>query len=129
MGTTYSLTVFIFFALVPLLAVADNIVSTGKLFRFTYLHMLLWNALTTWWIYNASAVGAAMAIFANSLIMCLPWLLMHLVKKKIRKMGRVYFSGCFLVKLRVFPSSLGIKLAMVNIRKFFCYATGLGTVV
>ena len=79
---TSSLTVFIFFALVPLLAVADNIVSTGKLFRFTYLHMLLWNALTTWWIYNASAVGAAMAIFANSLIMCLPWLLMHLVKKK-----------------------------------------------
>lgn len=80
---TSSFTVIIFFALVPLLAVEDNISSTAKLFRFTYLHMLLWNAFTTWWIYNASAVGAAMAIFANSLIMCLPWLLMHLVKKKI----------------------------------------------
>ena len=78
-----SFTVIIFFALVPLLAVEDNILSPGKLFRFTYLHMLLWNALTTWWIYNASAVGAAMAIFANSLIMCLPWLLMHLVKRKL----------------------------------------------
>lgn len=65
-----------------MLAVEDNISSTTKLFAFTYLHMLLWNALTTWWIYYASAAGAAMAIFANSLIMCLPFLLMHFTKKK-----------------------------------------------
>lgn len=66
-----------------MLAVEGNISSTKKFFGFTYLHMLLWNALTTWWIYNASAVGAAMAIFANSLIMCLPWVFMHLIKKKL----------------------------------------------
>lgn len=48
--------------------------------------MLLWNAFTTWWIYNASLIGAAMAIFANSFIMCLPWLLMRAGKKKF---GRV----------------------------------------
>src|SRR5688572_19377072 len=44
--------------------------------------MLLWNILTTWWIWNASAVGALSAILANSLIMCLPWLLMFFTKRK-----------------------------------------------
>ena len=61
----------------------ENISSTKRLFAFTYLHMFLWNALTTWWIYNASAIGAAMAIIANSLIMCLPWLLAHVTRKKL----------------------------------------------
>ena len=54
-------------------------------FGYTYLHILLWNALTTWWIYHASAVGAAMAIFLNSLIMCVPWLLAHEVKKRMSR--------------------------------------------
>ncbi len=49
--------------------------------------MLLWNLFTTWWIVNASAVGAAMAIILNSLIMCLPWLFMHLTKKRFGRLA------------------------------------------
>ena len=75
-------TFLIFFAFVPLLWAADNITSARKLFRVTYLHMVLWNVLTTWWVYNASAVGAIMAILANSLLMCIPWLLAFFTKKK-----------------------------------------------
>ena len=87
---TSSFSFLIFFTLVPLLVVEDNVVSAKKLFAFTYIHMFLWNALTTWWIYHASAMGAAMAIFANSLIMCLPWLLMHVTKKKLgRRAGYI----------------------------------------
>lgn len=82
-----SLTFLIFFAFIPLLAVEDKVASAKKLLGLTYLHMLLWNAFTTWWIYNASVIGAAMAIFANSLIMCLPWLLMHGMKKKFGKIA------------------------------------------
>lgn len=77
-----SLTFLIFFALIPLLIVEGQTSSTKKFLWFAYLHMLLWNALTTWWIYNASAIGAAMAIFANSFVMCLPWLLMRVTKRK-----------------------------------------------
>jgi apolipoprotein N-acyltransferase len=82
---TSSFTFIIFFALIPLLIVEKNVSSSRKFFGYTYLHMLLWNALTTWWIYNASAIGAAMAIFLNSLIMCMPWLLARGVKKKLGK--------------------------------------------
>ncbi|HVG15946.1 MAG TPA: apolipoprotein N-acyltransferase [Chitinophagaceae bacterium] len=77
-----SFTFLIFFSLIPLLYVEDKVSSTRKFFRLTYLHMLLWNLMTTWWIYNASGVGAAMAIILNSLIMCLPWLLMRIIKNR-----------------------------------------------
>lgn len=80
---TSTFTFLIFFAFIPLLAIENKKQSSFKFFGITYLHMLLWNALTTWWIYHASLVGAAMAIFANSLIMCLPWLLMRLTKNRL----------------------------------------------
>ena len=40
----------------------------------TYLHLLIWNILTTWWIWHASGPGAIAAIVTNSLLMCLPWM-------------------------------------------------------
>jgi apolipoprotein N-acyltransferase len=44
--------------------------------------MFVWNLFTTWWIYNASFAGAVLAIVLNSLLMCLPWMAMRLVKKR-----------------------------------------------
>jgi len=47
--------------------------------------MLAWNVLTTWWIWNASAPGAVGAFLANSLLMCFPWVLFRITKKKLGK--------------------------------------------
>ena len=47
--------------------------------------MFSWNIFTTWWIWNASDVGAASAIILNSLIMTLPWWGYHIFKKKYGK--------------------------------------------
>ncbi len=80
---TSPLTFLIFFAFIPLLWLEDNLPSTKKLFGATYLHMFVWNVLTTWWIYNSTFIGAALAILANSLLMCIPWLLMHITKKSL----------------------------------------------
>ncbi len=82
-----SFTFLIFFAFIPLLIAEDKTASTKKFLWLCYLHMLLWNLFTTWWIYNASVIGAAMAIFANSFIMCLPWLLMRLTKRKFGQLA------------------------------------------
>ncbi len=38
--------------------------------------------LTTWWIWNSSEVGAVAAVLFNSFLMSIPFLLMHLTKKK-----------------------------------------------
>ena len=74
-------TFLIFVAWVPLLWIEDHISNWKKFFGLTYIHMLLWNIATTWWVWNASPSGATSAFLANSLIMCIPWLLFHFTKK------------------------------------------------
>lgn len=76
------LTLLIFVAWIPLLWIEDHITNWKKLFGFTYITMFTWNIATTWWIWNASLPGALGAFFANSLIMCVPWLLFYFTKKK-----------------------------------------------
>ncbi len=80
-----SLTFLLFIALVPLLQVADNTDRKLSFFFYSYITMFTWNILTTWWIWNASDVGAAGAIILNSLIMTLPWWGYHVFKNKYGK--------------------------------------------
>ncbi|GAB3017285.1 apolipoprotein N-acyltransferase [Niabella terrae] len=77
------LTLLIFIAWLPLLQIAEQSRSAGKFFGLTYLHMVLWNLLTTWWVAKASIIGGASAFFANSLLMCLPWMLYYWTKKHL----------------------------------------------
>jgi len=68
-----------FIALVPLLLFNAGLNEEGVKRRFlkrlgtNYLYFVIFNAITVWWIYNASDAGAYMAIFANALLMCLPF--------------------------------------------------------
>lgn len=75
------LTFLIFIAWVPLLWLESRVRSRKKFFGLTYIVMFAWNVSTTWWIWNASAPGALAAFFANSFIMCLPWLGYKVAKK------------------------------------------------
>ena len=75
------LTFLVFVAWVPLLWIEDRVSDWKKLFGLTYLHMLAWNMAVTWWVWNASPSGAMSAFIANSLIMCVPWLLFYFTKK------------------------------------------------
>lgn len=76
-----SLTFLIFVAFVPLLWLERKVQSRKKFFALVYVAMLVWNVATTWWIWNASAPGALSAFFANSFIMCFPWLGYKIAKK------------------------------------------------
>lgn len=78
---TSPLTLLIFIGFLPLLWLEEVVPSGKKFFKLTYLYLFTWNVATTWWIYNASFAGAVLAIILNSLIMCVPWLLMRPVKK------------------------------------------------
>lgn len=67
-----------FIAFTPLIFInlQLNKVKTARFFsRFglNYLYFVIFNAITTWWIYNASESGMYMAIFCNSLLMTLPF--------------------------------------------------------
>ncbi|MBN2215490.1 MAG: apolipoprotein N-acyltransferase [Bacteroidales bacterium] len=41
----------------------------------------VWNAATTWWIFNATAVGMAIAILANTILMSLLFWFFHVTKR------------------------------------------------
>jgi apolipoprotein N-acyltransferase len=85
---------FLFIALIPLLIAQEEIERSNlkrkgwKFFYACFFTFLIWNASTTWWVYNSTSIGAVFAFVANSLFMCVPWLLYH----KVRKFSNQNFS-------------------------------------
>ncbi|MDQ3192132.1 MAG: apolipoprotein N-acyltransferase [Bacteroidota bacterium] len=77
----------VFVALVPLLYV-ENIIYNNKdkyksfhFFNYAYVTFFTWNAITTWWIYYATAEGMVAAVIFNALFMAVIALLFHFTKK------------------------------------------------
>ena len=76
----------IFFAFVPLLFVLqgfeNNYDKSGlKVFLFSFLTFLIFNILTTYWVYYATLFGAITAFLINSLLMSFVFYLFHKAKK------------------------------------------------
>jgi apolipoprotein N-acyltransferase len=92
----------LFIAWVPLLRVEAHIAAREKLkrpgwkfFMYAYIAMLIWNAITTWWIYNSTAVGGVFAIIANAALMSVPLVLYRVTRRATnRRFG--YASLIFL---------------------------------
>jgi apolipoprotein N-acyltransferase len=75
-------TPLIFIAWVPLLVLADKEENKIRFFLFALLSMFIWNAGTTWWIWNSTAAGAIGAIIANSFLMTIPLWGFHTFKTR-----------------------------------------------
>ncbi|HRH65572.1 MAG TPA: apolipoprotein N-acyltransferase [Bacteroidia bacterium] len=81
-------TPLIFFAFTPLLWM-DYFVATGKvrrsgirMFGNFFLSMMIWNSLTTWWIWNSTDVGSIVALALNSFFMAIVWQLFYITKRQ-----------------------------------------------
>jgi apolipoprotein N-acyltransferase len=79
----------IFIAWIPLLLLAEQAtrnddiqLGVKPLFLLSHLTFFIWNVGTTWWIVNASGVGAALAFIANSFLMALVFVAVVQVRKK-----------------------------------------------
>lgn len=77
-----------FIAFVPLLIINFQINKKEKRrfwlrFGTNYLYFLIFNAITTWWIYYASEGGMYMAVFANSFLMVLPWFFSGFISRQL----------------------------------------------
>ncbi|MBI3509251.1 MAG: apolipoprotein N-acyltransferase [Bacteroidetes bacterium] len=78
----------LFIAFIPLLQIQhiisnDNRLRARHLFFYACLIFLLWNVCTTWWIWNASAGGAVLAILCNALLMAFVFLVYHKIKRNL----------------------------------------------
>lgn len=85
-----------FVAFVPLLLInfQGDKPGSGRYwlkFGLNYLYFLLYNTITCWWIYYASAEGVYMAIFANSLLMTIPFAIGWFITRQLGE-GRGLFA-------------------------------------
>ncbi|MDO4881604.1 MAG: apolipoprotein N-acyltransferase [Capnocytophaga sp.] len=90
---TYGFTLGIFIAFVPLLLMEYNLrnAKNSYVFFLSYLSFLIWNAFTTWWIWNSTIIGALFAILVNSLLMTSVFMLYHIVAKRtISKIASIF---------------------------------------
>ncbi|OGX89556.1 apolipoprotein N-acyltransferase [Hymenobacter lapidarius] len=57
--------------------------SKRTVFGYTYLFLVLWNALTTWWVSYAELTAGIAAVVLNALLMCLPLMAFRQTKKRL----------------------------------------------
>lgn len=73
----------IFFAFVPLFVSYYRLVEQKagfwKIAGYTYLAFFIWNLLANWWIYNATIIGAILAIVLTALLMTAVFSIYHFV--------------------------------------------------
>lgn len=69
-----SVTPLLFVAFVPLLYSAQQHAQRYHFLLTLFAGLFLWNLGTTWWIWNSTLIGGWLAIIANSVLMCIPWL-------------------------------------------------------
>ncbi|RZK23926.1 MAG: apolipoprotein N-acyltransferase [Hymenobacter sp.] len=56
----------------------------GRVFATTYFMLVLWNALTTWWVGNTTVPASGIAaVVLNALLMCLPLMAFRQTKKRL----------------------------------------------
>lgn len=87
-----------FVALIPLLFVFDTIFTHRhdhiKMSGFLYsmLAFVVWNALTTWWIWNSTSFGAIAAIIFNTILMSIPFGLYYILRRNFFRASKGYFA-------------------------------------
>ena len=86
---TNGFTPLIFIAFVPLIFLQDNKITSQQdnkkdnIFLFSFLTFLVWNSLTTWWVWNSTPAGSIAMILLNSTFMATTFWLYHFTRKKI----------------------------------------------
>ncbi|MCB9224272.1 MAG: apolipoprotein N-acyltransferase [Crocinitomicaceae bacterium] len=85
---TGGITPLSFIALIPLFIINFELNKKSKRrfwirFGTNYLYFVIFNAITTWWIYYASESGMYMAVFANSILMLLPWFFTAFISRQL----------------------------------------------
>jgi apolipoprotein N-acyltransferase len=75
----------IFVAFVPLFFIQQNLGDQNRkgMFWYAWLAFLIWNVLTTWWIWYSTDVGSILAMMLNSLFVAVVFYVFHLSKKKL----------------------------------------------
>ncbi len=115
----------IFVAFVPLFFIQQYLGDAKKkgMFWYAWLAFLIWNALTTWWIWNSTGVGAILAILLNSLFVAVIFWLFHLSKKLLYQNKRGFFILIFYwISWEYFHMNWDLSWSWLNLGNVFSSA-------
>lgn len=105
---TYGLSLLVFIGFVPLLyaeyQIRNSEIKRKKLITFlvALVAFIVWNSITTWWIWYATAFGAIFAIVVNSLLMSTVFLFYHWIAKRKPMRFSLIFLGSFWIVFEKF---------------------------
>jgi apolipoprotein N-acyltransferase len=97
----YGVPYLLFFGFVPLLFIEEHISKNRhdfhifSLLKYVYFAFVVWNLLTTWWIWNSTIFGAIMAILLNSLFMAIIFWLFHLSRRSFSSQSNAIYLLIF----------------------------------
>lgn len=119
------ITGLIFFAFVPLLFLEDDLYqhsnprSSKILFNYSFLSFALWNLASTYWIWNASAVGMIIAVLLNAFLMSTVMWAFHYVKIKVNPATANLSFVFFWMAMEYFVLSWDLSWPWMNLGNVF----------
>ncbi|MFK5889312.1 MAG: apolipoprotein N-acyltransferase [Flavobacteriaceae bacterium] len=122
---TYGFAILLFIGFVPLLFVENSFRkhpvkrSGTKLFGLTYLTFLLFNSISTWWLWYASKFGMFFAIGVNSLLMTLVFFIYHKVALKTTQKKALFFLIVFWISFEKFHLNWDFSWPWLNLGNGF----------
>ncbi|MBC7607637.1 MAG: apolipoprotein N-acyltransferase, partial [Burkholderiales bacterium] len=121
---TYGFPLLLFVAFIPLLCAEKNCRATGKKVKLkvwanAYLSFLIWNLITTWWLFYASAFGMLFAVLVNSLLMSILFLSYHIVAKRVSSKLSLIFFVCLWLSFEKFHLNWDFSWPWLNLGNGF----------
>ncbi len=122
---TYGLSFLIFLAFVPLLWLERSI-RTGhrqrkgvKVWLLSYFAFIIWNAITTGWLYYADLFGVLFAVLVNALLMSIVFLIYHKVATRVPEKMSIVFLPVFWIAFEKFHLNWDFSWPWLNLGNVF----------
>lgn len=121
---TYGIPLLIFIAFIPLLIAEKKLRESNSKVKFkvgfyAYLTFVIWNAITTWWLYYASGFGMFFAVLVNSFLMSILFLLYHIVAKRVSQKLSLLFFLCLWLSFEKFHLIWDLSWPWLNLGHVF----------
>jgi len=120
----------LFVGIVPLLVVEDFIFRHKEQFIkfsvlfYSYPAFVIWNLLTTWWIYNSTGTGAILAVMINAVFMAVVFNLFHFSRKKLNNDLAAYIAFiCYWISFEYLHLNWSLNWPWLNLGNGFASFT------
>ncbi|WP_224484530.1 apolipoprotein N-acyltransferase [Robertkochia aurantiaca] len=122
---TYGIPLFAFIGFVPLLLAERRIRTSNlhrrgfKVFLSTYLGLLIWNSVTTWWIWYSTPFGMFFALLVNTLLMTFIFMLYHFVARRLPQKIHLVFLPAIWIAFEKFHLNWDFSWPWLNLGNVF----------